>query len=206
MALTRAHILRAIDNIRTNGYPKERESTKWDLLDDQTGLRFPPKVILHLAHAYAGIESRPGGGWPTNGVLEAHDFTVVPKDPSAVDDAEKDLEKLDDAALKAAAENGQKKSPPTVQMNVKVVARSPAVGAYVKRLAAGQCDLCREQAPFETRRGAYLECHHIEPLSRGGPDTIDNTVALCPNCHRKMHLLNSPRDRTLLLERVQKRA
>ncbi|WP_296863638.1 HNH endonuclease [Thermosyntropha sp.] len=29
---------------------------------------------------------------------------------------------------------------------------------------------------------------HIEWLSRGGTDTIDNTVALCPNCHRKMHV------------------
>lgn len=23
-----------------------------------------------------------------------------------------------------------------------------------------------------------------------GEDTIENTVALCPNCHRKMHVIN----------------
>lgn len=32
--------------------------------------------------------------------------------------------------------------------------------------------------------------HHIIWLLGGGEDTIQNTVALCPNCHRKMHVLN----------------
>jgi len=25
------------------------------------------------------------------------------------------------------------------------------------------------------------------PLSEGGEDTLENAIALCPNCHRKMH-------------------
>ena len=33
----------------------------------------------------------------------------------------------------------------------------------------------------------YLEVHHKIRLSDGGEDTIDNVVALCPNCHRKAH-------------------
>jgi 5-methylcytosine-specific restriction protein A len=36
--------------------------------------------------------------------------------------------------------------------------------------------------------------HHVTPLSGGGEDTTGNTVALCPNCHRKMHVLNLPMD------------
>jgi 5-methylcytosine-specific restriction protein A len=34
-----------------------------------------------------------------------------------------------------------------------------------------------------------LQCHHIEPLGSGGADTIANCVALCPNCHRKRHII-----------------
>jgi 5-methylcytosine-specific restriction protein A len=34
----------------------------------------------------------------------------------------------------------------------------------------------------------FLEEHHVVPLPVGGPDIIENTVALCPNCHRKCHL------------------
>lgn len=73
--------------------------------------------------------------------------------------------------------------------------RDPYVSEYAKRRAQGICQLCGGPAPFRDRKGEpFLETHHIEWLSRGGADTIDNTVALCPNCHRKMHALNSPRD------------
>lgn len=40
----------------------------------------------------------------------------------------------------------------------------------------------------------YLETHHIVWLARGGEDSIENTVALCPNCHKKMHVLDLPTD------------
>lgn len=38
-------------------------------------------------------------------------------------------------------------------------------------------------------------------LIKTGSDTIENTVALCPNCHRKMHVLNSKKDIEYLIER-----
>ncbi|WP_223111555.1 HNH endonuclease [Billgrantia pellis] len=34
----------------------------------------------------------------------------------------------------------------------------------------------------------------MEWLAKGGEDTIENTVALCPNCHRKMHALGLEAD------------
>jgi len=81
--------------------------------------------------------------------------------------------------------------------------RDAAVAEYVKRLANGVCDLCEQPAPFQTKQNeAYLECHHITWLAHGGEDIIANTVALCPNCHRKMHIVNRKADR----ERLTKRA
>ena len=57
------------------------------------------------------------------------------------------------------------------------------------------CQLCRQKAPFSDNSGEpYLETHHIIWLSQGGDDSIDNTVALCPNCHRKMHIVNGAED------------
>lgn len=67
--------------------------------------------------------------------------------------------------------------------------RNPHVVAYVKKRANGKCELCRKKAPFEDSDGKpYLECHHITWLAQGGIDTRTNAVALCPNCHRKMHI------------------
>lgn len=52
----------------------------------------------------------------------------------------------------------------------------------------GKCEACRDYAPFIDKNGEwFLEVHHIEPLSHGGKDELDNVAALCPNCHRKMH-------------------
>lgn len=66
--------------------------------------------------------------------------------------------------------------------------RDPHVRAWVLQRAAGCCELCNEPAPFLTdSENAFLESHHIIALSDDGPDIPENTSALCPNCHRKMH-------------------
>lgn len=69
----------------------------------------------------------------------------------------------------------------------------------VKRNANGLCALCDYRAPFVNSQGEpYLEVHHITWLSQGGEDSLVNTVALCPNCHRKMHVLNLEQDQKKL--------
>lgn len=73
--------------------------------------------------------------------------------------------------------------------------RNSKVAAYTKIRAAGICQLCGQPAPFKDKDGEpFLENHHIVWLSGGGTDTIDNTCALCPNCHRKMHILDLQED------------
>lgn len=84
--------------------------------------------------------------------------------------------------------------------------RRPEVAEYVKTASNGRCDLCQCEAPFKTKSGEpYLECHHIKPLSIGGHDTVENAVALCPNCHRKMHSLDSKGDREKLKRWARRR-
>ncbi|EGX6952625.1 HNH endonuclease [Aeromonas hydrophila] len=66
--------------------------------------------------------------------------------------------------------------------------RDPKVKAWVLMTAAGHCESCAQPAPFHATTGdAFLEVHHLRTLAEGGSDTISNTVALCPNCHRELH-------------------
>lgn len=66
--------------------------------------------------------------------------------------------------------------------------RSPQVKAWVLKEAGGICEMCCQPAPFMRDDGSpYLEVHHLLPLAEGGSDSIDNTIALCPNCHRRLH-------------------
>jgi hypothetical protein len=84
--------------------------------------------------------------------------------------------------------------------------RDAYVSMLAKRLAQGRCDLCREKAPFFDKADRpYLEAHHVVWLSRSGFDEIANVVALCPNCHRKMHVHDSNEDVGLLIERIRQR-
>jgi len=85
------------------------------------------------------------------------------------------------------------------QVSTSTFERNPYVVELAKRRAEGICQLCEKPAPFNDKRGnPFLETHHIEWLSKDGDDTIQNTVALCPNCHRKMHSLNLKLDREKL--------
>lgn len=72
--------------------------------------------------------------------------------------------------------------------------RDPKVKAWVLLRAKGKCECCTENAPFIAPDGTpYLEVHHVRHMADGGPDTISNTVALCPNCHRELHYgMNAP--------------
>ncbi|TJV18007.1 HNH endonuclease signature motif containing protein [Mesorhizobium sp.] len=67
-------------------------------------------------------------------------------------------------------------------------ARDPNVIAWVLQRADGHCEACSEKAPFNRSDGTpFLEVHHLRPLSEGGPDIVANTIAACPNCHRRLH-------------------
>jgi|GEM_PF-6136575 len=74
-------------------------------------------------------------------------------------------------------------------------ARSIYVAEFTRRRARGVCELCGMQAPFKKPDGTpFLEVHHIEWLAIGGEDRVTNTAALCPNCHRRVHILCDIKD------------
>lgn len=80
--------------------------------------------------------------------------------------------------------------------------RDPKVKAWVLHNSGGTCELCGRQGPFVGTDGSrFLELHHVVPLSEGGPDTTENAVALCPNCHRHVHYGEDRTERTEVLYR-----
>jgi 5-methylcytosine-specific restriction protein A len=80
------------------------------------------------------------------------------------------------------------KRPNKVASSTEQFVRDPAVRAFVLARAEGHCELCEAAAPFLGTDGyPFLEVHHIVPLAADGADTVENAVALCPNCHRRCH-------------------
>ncbi len=66
--------------------------------------------------------------------------------------------------------------------------RCPLVKAWVLGDAKGLCELCHAPSAFLTNDDEpYFELHHVRQLAHGGSDTVENAVALCPSCHRRLH-------------------
>lgn len=88
------------------------------------------------------------------------------------------------ARLKNAA-----RFPIKIKVTTEAYIRNPDVVAEVLHRASGKCERCQEPAPFKRKKdhSPYLEVHHAKRLSEGGEDTVDNALALCPNCHRNLH-------------------
>ena len=82
----------------------------------------------------------------------------------------------------------ESKTPVLTEVTTRVYKRSPYVVAEVLLRAKGKCQSCKRDAPFLKEDGTpFLEVHHIEWLSKGGEDSVENAIALCPNCHRQAH-------------------
>src|ERR1044072_1623236 len=94
-------------------------------------------------------------------------------------------------------------TPQKIESTTSVFYRDPEVRAWVLENANGKCEACDADAPFVQFDGSpFLEVHHMIPLASSGPDTIENTIALCPNCHRKVHL---SKDRDIFKNKIYKK-
>jgi 5-methylcytosine-specific restriction enzyme A len=114
---------------------------------------------------------------------------------------EDDLLKLRQLATNASSESQgevQKKK-------VMVRKRAAAIKKYALVRSNGNCEGCLEEAPFITPTGdPFLEVHHLKRLSDGGPDAPENVIALCPNCHRRVHYgIDSSTYNSSLIEKIK---
>jgi 5-methylcytosine-specific restriction protein A len=79
--------------------------------------------------------------------------------------------------------------PKRLSVNPIVYQRNPDVVAESLARSDGKCERCKNKAPFNRLKDGtpYLEVHHVIRLADGGLDVLDNTLAVCPNCHRELH-------------------
>lgn len=108
---------------------------------------------------------------------------------------------MDSDSLRVAAEKHCTKTPIEKEVMITQYRRDAYIAEYAKQRANGICQLCGKEAPFHDLKGRpYLESHHIIWISKGGEDSIQNTVALCPNCHKKMHIVASQEEIDYLIK------
>lgn len=117
------------------------------------------------------------------------------------DENHEEVESSSDVSVNSLLRDIENADLEKIERIIFVPKRNQTVVREAKEFADGECQLCGCDAPFENEEGeSYLEVHHVKWLSQGGADCIENAVALCPNCHRKMHILNLAEDVAALEE------
>ena len=63
------------------------------------------------------------------------------------------------------------------------IIRDTKLSKKIKILYNNVCQICGTQIILNEK--TYSEAHHIKPLGKpyNGPDTYDNLIVVCPNCH-----------------------
>lgn len=155
----------------------------------------PPKMIWNIACHEAGAEFR---HYPElHRGFEKFGYKLYELSPKEKHDLkskieEKQFSQLSDSKLKQLLKDSPKK---VKKVRVQTIAfnRDPVVREITLRQAKGKCRICKKTPFYRPGGDPYLEVHHIIPLAKGGDDSIPNTIALCPNCHREQHHGKSPK-------------
>ena len=116
------------------------------------------------------------------------------------------IKKLYKTGKRTRKPKGQKQPERVVREGSPTYKRDPAIKAFVLNEAKGICEACDKAAPFiGSDHEPFLEVHHLILLADGGPDTVDNAVALCPNCHRQLHYgMGKKKLRDVLTKKTQR--
>ena len=121
---------------------------------------------------------------------------------------EKVIRNMSDQQLIASVRRYQAIGPVKAKRTITTTAysRNKSIVQLAKIYAHGICQLCGKPAPFIDKDGnPYLEVHHIHWLSNGGSDILENVIAICPNCHRKMHQSKNPEEDVKILKKKAKK-
>jgi 5-methylcytosine-specific restriction protein A len=125
----------------------------------------------------------------------ADDFDALMQRPKTVAEVEAEFSLAVERSLRGSQRDrlrrlaSASRKPTSVTVQSTVFVRNPDVVAETLLRAGGRCEACAADAPFRRAKDGtpYLEVHHTMQLAVGGDDSIENTVALCPNCHRRSH-------------------
>ncbi|WP_340392868.1 HNH endonuclease signature motif containing protein [Paenibacillus sp. FSL E2-0190] len=131
--------------------------------------------------------------------LESKYFELIVQMLEELNALENYQEELHEAVRKSLSDGSKERKkrlesrdvliPESYETITRVFKRNPDVIAEALVRANGVCEKCKKPAPFRKAvdGSLYLEVHHKIRLADGGEDTVNNAIAVCPNCHRELH-------------------
>ena len=183
-ALTRSHILKAIEALRKGRPHPFGESTGYDVLFE--GQRYAPKAVVGLAATELlgvrfGPKSFKGGvGSQCFRTLAKNGFTIITKGETS---PFPDEVSVSETHIEGAVE----------QIIVNRYERDMAARGKAIQHHGAECKVCGFdfQDIFGAIGEGFIHVHHTVPLSKVGKsyqvNPIKDLVPVCPNCHAMLH-------------------
>ena len=168
--------------------PRYKPPKHWYVLNSK-GQSYPAKAIWAMANnvSLGNFNTRDA----RIGFAEFEYSLIDARQTAEYIDFEAEIEKSKNDSEENRKKRLQRapRKPKIIYTVTKSFRRNPDVVAEVVIRANGSCEKCNKSAPFLKKKdnSPYLEVHHVHHLSNGGDDTVENSIALCPNCHRKSH-------------------
>lgn len=163
------------------GKNKDNEYPFYYKLDNDSVLFIPEQLRDSIKSIW------PNRAWPSAVKLDSSKYSnyleIIDKESSLIEEDLNDKEWGD-----------EKENEKYISNNI-IYRRDPKIKEMAMKRSMGKCELCNKKAPFIDKDGnPFLESHHIEYLSAGGKDILNNVVVLCPNCHRRIHIIQDATD------------
>ena len=162
-------------------YPKDSLPRDEELVSD----------LHNLIEIYKVLKNRLEGRQILN---ISENIDNIMEDEEEKDDSryQKEVQKVKPKRVAYDVKNGPESY---IQNRVKKWKTNPAIGKQALEDASYLCEIDRNHKTFISRATGknYVEAHHLIPMRVQGnfkSDPLDvngNIVALCPNCHRKLH-------------------
>lgn len=189
MSLDSSDIINAMQRYKKGERPfKFTKSKNWYVFDLENENIYPLKYIYALATNLEPVSFNTSTSITKLKKLGFKLYELRSNEKS-------DLEEKIEASFKDTAEVRKRrldeanKIPTQREVKILIFNRNPDVVVEVLLRAKGKCEVCEKKAPFIRLKDGtpYLEVHHKIRLADGGEDTVENAIAICPNCHRKEH-------------------
>ncbi len=153
---------------------------------------FSVKNLIKISDNTSYKPRTQAGGWSY--VFEVPNWVEI-ENSAFLEKFESDLDKklsvckLSSSEIRKKRISKESNKPEEIQIISRGFKRNPDVIIEVLLRANGKCEHCHSNAPFLRKKdnSPYLEVHHEITLADGGDDTLENAIAVCPNCHKEMH-------------------
>lgn len=189
MSLDPSDIINAMQRYKKGERPfRFTRSKKWYVFDLENENIYPLKYIYALATKLEPVSFNTS---TSIAELKKLGFKLYELRSNKKSDLEEKIEASfkDTAEVRKRRLDEANKIPTQREVKVLIFNRNPDVVVEVLLRAKGKCEVCEKKAPFIRLKDGtpYLEVHHKIRLVDGGEDTVENAIAICPNCHRKEH-------------------